>query len=93
VSDDDTPTLPTGDVRADLSVAGVAAAATVLLTLALRFGAGVTAPALPRLSPVGVYFLYLLLGKGAAGRRAADPRLWAGLSVAVAAVAFGHYAV
>ncbi|MFB6159877.1 MAG: hypothetical protein ABEJ61_01730 [Haloferacaceae archaeon] len=90
---DDAPALPTGDVRADLLVAGVAAAATVALTVALRFGVGRSAPPLPRLSPLAVYLLYLFLGKGETGSAVEDPRLWAGLSAVVAAATFGYYAV
>jgi hypothetical protein len=93
VSDDGSAALPTGDVRADLLVAGVAAVATVGLTVALRFGVEPSVPAVPRLSPLGVYLLYLVLGKGETGSRAEDPRLWAGLSVLAAAVTFGYYAL
>lgn len=93
MSDDGAPALPTGDVRGDLLVAGVAAIAAVLLTVALRFGVGRSVPALPRLSPIAVYFLYLFLGKGETGSRVENPRLWAGLAVLVAVVTFGYYAV
>jgi hypothetical protein len=46
-------------VRDDLLVAVAAAACTVVLTLSLRFGAGLQPPLLPRLSPLVPYFGYL----------------------------------
>jgi hypothetical protein len=89
---DDT-TFPPDAVRDDLLVAGVAAVATVALSVALRFGVGVSAPVVSRLSPIAVYFLYVFLGKGKSDRRWQDPRLWAVLSALVAVVTFGYYAV
>jgi hypothetical protein len=67
------------DVRDDLLVAGVAAAATVALA--------VTAEPDPvrRMAPLGVYLLYLLLGRGETGSPVERPLPWAGLAVVVAA--------
>ena len=70
-------------VAADLRVAAVAAGCTVALTLALRYGFGVTASPLLRLSPVAVYFGYLFLGKGSTGSAFENPRLWMLLTVGV----------
>jgi len=71
------------DVAADLRVAAVAAGCTVALSLALRYGFGVTVGPLLRLSPVAVYFGYLFLGKGSTGSAFENPRLWMLLTVAV----------
>lgn len=80
------------DVAADLRVAAVAAGCTVALSLALRYGVGVTASPLLRLSPIATYFGYLFLGKGSTGSAFERPRLWMLATVAVT-VAAGVYAV
>jgi hypothetical protein len=80
------------DVAADLRVAAVAAGCTVALSLALRYGFGVTASPLLRLSPIAVYFGYLFLGKGSTGSAFENPRLWMLLTVVVT-VGAGGYAV
>ncbi|MFB6101298.1 MAG: hypothetical protein ABEJ73_01890 [Haloplanus sp.] len=71
------------EVATDLRVAAVAAGCTVALSLALRFGFGVSASPLLRLSPVATYFGYLFLGKGATGSAFENPRLWMLATVAV----------
>ena len=78
------------EVASDLRVAAVAAACTVALSLALRYGLGVAASPLVRLSPVAMYFGYLFLGKGATGSAFESPRLWMAATVAVT-VATGVY--
>jgi hypothetical protein len=79
-------------VADDLRVAALAAGCTVALTLALRYGLGVSATPLLRLSPVAVYFGYLFLGKGSTGSSFENPRLWMLLTVVVT-VGAGAYAV
>lgn len=71
------------DVVDDLRVATVAAACTVALTLALRFVLGADVGFLLRLSPLAVYFAYLVFGKGDTGSAFEDARLWMALAVAV----------
>jgi len=80
------------DVVADLRVAAVAAGCTVALSLALRYGLGVSVSPLLRLSPIVVYFGYLFLGKGSTGSAFENPRLWMLLTVVVT-VGTGIYAV
>jgi hypothetical protein len=75
----------TATIRADLLVAGTSAAATVGLSVVLAFALDAAVGPLWRLSPIFVYFLYLLLGKGDTGSAFEDPRLWAGLAVVAAA--------
>lgn len=77
-----------GDLRADVLVAGAAAASAVALTLVTRVLLDLPAGPLLRLSPLAVYPLYLLLGRGDTGSVVEDPRLWAGAAVLVALVAF-----
>jgi hypothetical protein len=79
-------------VAADLRVAAVAAGCTVALSLALRYGLGVSVSPLLRLSPIAVYFGYLFLGKGSTGSSFENPGLWMLLTVVVA-VGTGVYAV
>ncbi|MFB6194586.1 MAG: hypothetical protein ABEI80_00305 [Haloplanus sp.] len=79
------------EVAADLRVAAVAAVCTVALSLVLRYGLGVSASPLVRLSPVAVYFGYLFLGKGATGSAFENPRLWMLVTVLVT-VGTGVYA-
>lgn len=74
--------------RADAVVAGGAALSTVALTLALRFGAGVDASFVVRLSPLSAYALYAITRRGAPHGPFDAPRYWALLSGVVAAVAF-----
>ncbi|SDZ84911.1 hypothetical protein SAMN04488065_0762 [Haloplanus vescus] len=78
------------DVAADLRVAAVAAGCTVALSLVLRYGLGIAASPLLRLSPIAVYFGYLFLGKGSTGSAFENPRLWMVLT-AVVTVATGAY--
>ena len=74
-------------VRDDLLVALVAAGCTVVLTLSLRFGAGVRPPLLPRLSPMVPYFGYLFAKRN--GPLSSLPtRYWIGSVVAVTLLAF-----
>lgn len=80
------------EVAADLRVAAVAAGCTVALSLALRYGLGVSVGPLLRLSPVAVYFGYLFLGKGSTGSAFENPRLWILLTLVVT-VGTGVYAV
>jgi len=80
------------EVATDLRVAAVAAGCTVALSLALRYGLGVSASPLLRLSPVAVYFGYLFLGKGSTGSAFENSRLWMVLTVVVT-VGTGAYAV
>jgi hypothetical protein len=80
------------DVAADLRVAAVAAGCTVALSLVLRYGLGVSASPLLRLSPLAVYFGYLFLGKGSTGSAFENPRLWMLLAVVVT-IGTGAYAV
>jgi hypothetical protein len=77
------------DVRDDLVVAGVAAAATVALTLATELVLAVEVGPVRRMAPLGVYLCYLLFGRGETGSPVERPLPWAGLSVlaAVAVVA------
>ncbi|WP_338742134.1 hypothetical protein [Haloplanus salilacus] len=78
------------EVAADLRVAAVAAGCTVALSLTLRYGLGVTANPLLRLSPIAMYFGYLFLGKGSTGSAFENSRLWM-IATAVVTVATGLY--
>ncbi|WP_248897183.1 hypothetical protein [Haloplanus halobius] len=80
------------EVAADLQVAAVAAACTLALSLSLRYGFGVAASPLLRLSPVAMYFGYLFLGKGSTGSAFENPRLWM-LATVVVTVAAAVYAL
>ena len=76
----------TRDLRGDVLVAGSAAAASVSLTLVLRVLFDVPIGTLPRLAPLGIYPLYLLLGRGDTGSAFEDPRLWTAAALVVALV-------
>ncbi|MFB6301565.1 MAG: hypothetical protein ABEH78_01695 [Haloferacaceae archaeon] len=82
-----------GDLRADLLVAGTAAGSAIALTLLTRVLLDLPAGPLLRLSPLAVYPLYLLLGRGDTGSVIEDPRLWAGAAVLAALVAFASVAI
>lgn len=71
------------DVVEDLRVASVAAGCTVALTLLLRFVLRAEVGLLVRLSPLAVYFAYLVFGTGDTGSRIEDARLWIALIVAL----------
>ncbi|MFB6280913.1 MAG: hypothetical protein ABEH40_02720 [Haloferacaceae archaeon] len=88
---DDAGADPTiGDeVRADLLVAGTAAASAVALSLVSRVLFDIPIGPALRLAPLGVYPLYLLFGRGDTGSAIEDPRPWAAASVLVALVVFG----
>jgi hypothetical protein len=77
-------------VRDDLLVAVVAACCTVALTLALRFGAGVRPPLLPRLSPLVPYFGYLF-SKRSGPLSALSPLDWVGATVVVTLLTFAYF--
>jgi hypothetical protein len=84
-----------GDLGAatdDLRVAAVAAACTVGLTLALRYGVGRDVAFVYRLLPLGPYFLSLF-----ADRLPLDgldtPRNWSALTVAVTVGLFVYFGV
>ncbi|XVH31221.1 hypothetical protein ACNS7O_12610 [Haloferacaceae archaeon DSL9] len=72
--------------RDDAVVAVGAGASTVLLSLVLRFGFDVDANVLLRLSPLVVYFAYLVLRDRLPDDLGA-PGTWVGLSALVAAAA------
>jgi hypothetical protein len=74
-------------VRADLLVAVAAAACTVALTLALRFGAGLNPPLLPRLSPLVPYFGYLF-SKRSGPLSTFSALEWIGVTVVVTLLTF-----
>ncbi|WP_380676670.1 hypothetical protein [Salinigranum sp. GCM10025319] len=77
-------------VRDDLLVAVVAAACTVALTLALRFGVGLQAPLLPRLSPLVPYFGYLF-SKRSGPLSTLPTRAWIGATVVVTLLTFVYF--
>jgi len=74
----------------DLRVAAAAAACTIGLTVALRYGLGREVPFVWRLVPLVPYFLSLF-----AGRLTSDdldtPRNWSLLTLAVTLVAFAYF--
>lgn len=72
------------DVRADVLVAGAAAASSVGLSLVSRVLLDLPVGFTLRLSPLLVYPLYVLLGRGDTGSVVEDPRPWALASVVVA---------
>ena len=81
------------DVADDVRVAGAAAVCTVGLTLALRYVLEARVGLFLRLSPLFVYFAYLVFGKGDTGSAFEDVRLWVGLAVATALGVFVYGAV
>ncbi|MFB6081060.1 MAG: hypothetical protein ABEJ81_08690 [Haloferacaceae archaeon] len=85
----DAPGSVDAGVRGDLLVAGVAAGASVAITIGTRVVLGVQVGLLAPLAPLAVYPLYLLLGRGNTGSVLEDPRLWAGAAVLVAVAVFG----
>jgi hypothetical protein len=93
MTDADTDSSP-GElaVSDDLRVAAVAAVTTVALTLVLQFAVATEIPILPRLSPLGPYFLYVFSRRVNLG--ALDTvRNWSLLTVAVALGVFVFYAI
>jgi hypothetical protein len=76
----------------DLRVAAVAAVCTVALTLGLRYGLGREIAALPRLLPLGPYFLSLFTSRLDLGGLD-TPRNWSLVTVAVTLAAFGYFGV
>lgn len=79
------------DLRGDLLVAGVAASSAVTVSLVTRVLFDLPVGPLLRLSPLLVYPLYLLLGRGDTGSVVEQPGLWAALAalvgIAVVAIA------
>jgi hypothetical protein len=73
-----------GDLRGDLLVASFAAASAVTLSLLTQVLLDIPVGPIARLSPLLVYPLYALFGRGDTGSVVEDPRLWAGASVLVA---------
>ena len=87
---DDTPDEADGGLGAatdDLQVAAVAAACTVGLTLALRYGVGREVPFVYRIVPLAPYFLSLFVGR-AVPDDLDTPRSWSALTVAVTLATF-----
>lgn len=81
-----------GAATDDLRVAAVAAACTVGLTLALRYGVGRDVAFVYRLLPLGPYFVSLFAGRvGPAGLD--TPRTWSALTVVTTAVLFVYFGV
>jgi len=76
-----------GAATDDLRVAAVAAACTVGLTLALRYGVGRDVAFSYRLLPLGPYFLSLFVDRLPLGGLDA-PRSWSALTLAVTAALF-----
>lgn len=74
----------------DLRVAAVAAACTVALTVALRYGLGREVPFVWRLVPLVPYFLSLFAGR-VAPEDLDTPRNWSLLTLAVTLVAFAYF--
>jgi len=77
------------DLGGDLLVAGVSACATVTLVLVARVLLDLPLGPIPRLAPLAVYPLYLLLGRGDTGSVLERPGLWAAVSVLVAVGVLG----
>ncbi len=76
----------------DLRVAAVAAACTVGLTLALRYGVGRDVAFTYRLLPLGPYFASLFADRIPLGGLD-TPRTWSALTVVVTAVLFAYFGV
>ncbi|MGQ4554797.1 hypothetical protein [Halobellus sp. GM3] len=74
----------------DLRVAVVAAACTIALTLALRYGLGREIPFVPRLLPLAPYFVSLFTRRLDLGGFD-TPRNWSLLTVAVTLGAFSYF--
>ncbi|RLM59585.1 hypothetical protein DVK02_02270 [Halobellus sp. Atlit-31R] len=94
MSDESTTTAfgDAGLATDDLRVAAVAAACTVGLTLALRYGLGREVSFVWRLLPLGPYFLSQFTSRLTLGGLA-TPRNWSLLTVAVTLGAFGYFGV
>jgi len=76
----------------DLRIAAVAAACTVGLTLALRYGVGRDVAFVYRLLPLGPYFLSLFAGRLPLGGLD-TPRTWSVLTAVVTLVLFVRFGI
>ena len=83
---------PFAAARQDLPVAAAAAGSTIALTLALEFALARPSPVFARMTPLAVYFGYLLVRKRDLPGALGSVRTWVALSVAVAAATFVFYA-
>ncbi|MFA9518089.1 hypothetical protein ACERIT_12865 [Halopenitus sp. H-Gu1] len=78
------------DAREDVTVAATAAVATVVVTLLVRFSPLSDPGTILRLSPIGVYFVYLFTRRGGPYGELDTARNWAILTAVVALVALGY---